>query len=369
MLDRRTFLQAAGLAAVAGPAALSACASDPQDVSQANRLVQYGTPAGPANVLLSWYGIADRLGYFAEEGINSQVRTAISPFPLVDNGRLQMIVAGASELLPFVAGNPSSDLMVAWTSTPQPFYRTVVPADSDVSEFHQLAGKKIACLGPGALWWLIDAICTESGMSPTDVTKVTVPAGAALATAFRKGQVDAGIYADAQVVQADELLAGTALGPLRVLPLPAGLQKTGGTTNIVKRSSLDRDRDLYVRYMRAVAKGFTFLDANPAAGMAVHLDGFPSLRQPGESRREAIDRMVTEVQPRLQVSRAPEWAAQKHPWGWTYEENLTGWQRIIPALKGTQLDVSRLYTNDLVAPAHEFDVAAVQAAARAHPVD
>jgi ABC-type nitrate/sulfonate/bicarbonate transport system substrate-binding protein len=357
-----------GLGLAAGPAVLSACSrSDAAQVQQ--RPVQYGTSAGPTNVLLSWFTIADRLGYFEEEGVDSTVKAVTVALPLVQAGRLQSCVITPAELLPFLAENPSSDLVIGWTSVPAPFYWPVVPANSSVRRFSDLRGKTIGCSGPGALWWLIDAICTQSGMDPGDVKKATVPPGSPVISAFRSGKIDAAIYADAQVVQLNEGLGGDPIGPLRVLALPESMHKLGGTTNIYRRSDLDKNRDFYVGYQRALVKGFTFLNANVPAGVAIHLDAFPALRQPGESRRQAIDRLVKQVQPRLAVSGAPSWAAQKHPWGWTYEENLSGWQEIIPALAGKKFDVPRLYTNDLVGPAQDFDHGAIVTAAQKHHID
>ncbi|HEV7655179.1 MAG TPA: ABC transporter substrate-binding protein [Mycobacteriales bacterium] len=357
------------MALLAGPAALSACAGDPQALQGPLRPVQYGTPAGPASVLLSWFAIADRLGYFAEEGVESTVKAVPAPLPLVQAGKLQASVQTPAELLPFLAQNPASDLMVVWTSVPRPFLWTVVPATSTVRDFSELKGKTLACLGPGGLWWFIDAMCTQSGLRPGDVKKAVVPAGAALVAAFRKGEIDAGIYPDAQVVQANEQLRGDPIGPLRVLPIPASLQKTGGTTNILKRSTLEKNGDFYAGYLRALVKGFTFLNANVPAGISIHLDAFPTLRQPNESRRQTIDRLAKELQPRLDVSGPPDWATEKHPWGWTYKENLSGWEEIIPVLAGKKLDLAKLYTNELVSRAHDFEAAEIVKAARAHPVE
>jgi ABC-type nitrate/sulfonate/bicarbonate transport system substrate-binding protein len=270
--------------------------------------------------------------------------------------------------VPFVAQNPSSDLVIAWTPVPRPFYWPVVPADSDIRTFGDLRGKRIATAGPGLLWWLVDGMAAQAGLRPGDVTKVTVPAGPGLLAAFRQHRVDAGMILDVDLVQADEQLAGDPMGPLRMLPVSDVLAKTGGTCLVFKRSTLDRNRDRYVGYLRGMAKGFTFLNANVRAGLSIHLDAYPKLRQAGETRQQTIDRLVRLVTPRLEASKPPDWAAEKHPWGWTYAENLSGWEKIIPALKGKHVDVSRLYTNDLIGPAYDFDAAAVVKSARDYKI-
>jgi ABC-type nitrate/sulfonate/bicarbonate transport system substrate-binding protein len=372
MLDRRTFLRRAGvtgLAIVAGPAALSACSGDARDPQAQLDLVQFGVGFQPDNVLASWFTIADRFGYFAEEGVDSEVKNVATPLALVQAGRLQCGLQTPAELLPFVAQNPSSDLVIGWTPVPRPFLWTVVPADSDVREFSDLRGKRIATAGAGRNWWFIDAMSVQSGLSPSDLKKVTVPAGPALLAAFRQNRVDAGQLTETLIVQLNEQLSGDPIGPLRALPFPDALNRTGGNLVAFSRSTLDRNRDFYAGYLRGVAKGWTFLNANIPAGVSIHLDAYPRLRRADETRQQTIDRLVAEVRPRLEASRPPEWAAEKHPWGWTYEENLSDWEKIIPVLAGKKLDVSKLYTNDLVGPAYDFDTAAIEKKAREYKID
>jgi ABC-type nitrate/sulfonate/bicarbonate transport system substrate-binding protein len=369
VLDRRTFLRRAavtGLAVMAGPAALTACAGQARDQQGPLGLVQFGVGFDPDNVLSSWFTIADRLGYFAEEGVDSEVKRVATPLALVRAGRLQCGQQTPAELLPFVAENPSSDLVIGWTPVPRPFLRTVVPATSDVREFSDLRGKRMATPGPGRLRWFIDAMCVGSGMSPSELKQVTVPAGPALLAAFGQNRVDAGMLTGTLIAQANEQLAGDPVGPLRVLPFPDALTRTGGNLVVFRGSTLDRNRDLYTGYLRGVAKGWTFLNANVAAGVSIHLDAYPRLRRAGETRQQTIDRLVRELTPTLEVSKPPDWATEKHPWGWTYEENLTDWEKIIPVLAGKKIDSPKLYTNDLVGPAYDFDAAAIVKAAQDH---
>jgi NitT/TauT family transport system substrate-binding protein len=375
MLDRRTFLRTAGvtgLAMLAGPAVLSACSGDAQGGQGQVRPAQFGAGVGPEAVQVAgWFTIAHRLGYFADEGVDSEVKQVQALSTLVQAGKLQCGLVGAAELLPFLAQNPSSDLVVAWTSIPRAVQVAAVPADSDVREFGDLRGKRIATAGPGLNWWLVDALCAQAGMSPRDVQKVTVPlSGPAMVAALRQNRVDAGMFTDTLIVQSNELLTGDPIAPLRTLPLPGALMKSGGTHYVFRRSTLDRDRDFYTRCLRGIAKGFTFFTANVPAAVSIHLDAYPSLRRADETRQQAIDRLVREVTPRLELSKPPEWSAQKHPWGWTYEENLSGgWEKMIPALAGKNVDVSKIYTNDLVGPAYDFDTAAIEKAAREYKIN
>jgi ABC-type nitrate/sulfonate/bicarbonate transport system substrate-binding protein len=374
MLDRRTFLRTAGvtgLAVLAGPAALGACSGDARDGQGQLRLVQFGPGVGPESAqVAAWFTIAERLGYFAQEGVHAEVKKVQTPSALVQAGRLESAIEVPSELLPFLAQNPSSDLVVAWTSVPTPVMRAAVPANSDIHEFSDMRGKRIATAGPGLNWLFVDALSVQAGLDPRDVQKLTVPFSApAMIAALRQNRVDAGIFADTLVVQTNELLDGDPMGPLRVLPIPDAMKKKGNSHYIFKRSTLDRNRDFYTGYLRGIAKGWTFLNANVPAGLSIHLDAFPTLRRADETRQQTLDRLVSEVTPRLEASQPPEWAAEKHPWGWTYQENFTGWEEIIPVLRGKSVDTSRVYTNDFVAPAYDFDAAAIEKAAREHKID
>jgi ABC-type nitrate/sulfonate/bicarbonate transport system substrate-binding protein len=375
MLDRRTFLRRAGitgLAVLAGPAALSACSDDAAGGPGQRAPAHFGAGVGPDAVQVAgWFTVAHRLGYFAAEGVDAEVQQVQALSTLVQAGRLQVGLLGASELLPFLAQNPDSDLVAAWTSIPQPVQVAAVPATSDVREFADLRGKRFATAGPGLNGWLADALCTQSGLSPRDVERVTIPlSGPAMVAALRQHRIDGGLFTDTLIVQTNELLAGDPLAPLRPLPMPKALATTSGTHYVLRRSTLERDRDFYTRCLRSVAKGFTFFTANVPAGVSIHLDAYPSLRRAGETRQQTMDRLIREVTPRLALSRQPTWATGKHPWGWTYEQNFTGgWEQSIPALAGKKVDISKIYTNELVGPAYDFDVAAIEKAAREYKIN
>ena len=374
MLDRRTFLRAAGatgLAVVAGPAALGACSSGdaPDEVGQLG-LVQFGAGVGPESAQIgAWFTIAQRLGYFAQEGVRARVMKIQTPSALVQAGKLQSAIEVPSELLPFVVQNPSTDIVVAWTAVPTPIMRAAVPATSDIHQFSDMAGKRIGTLGPGLNWSFVDALSVQAGIDPKSVQKLTVPfTPAAMVASFRQNRMDAGLFADTLVVQTDELLEGDPMGPLRVLPIPESMKTKGNSHYIFRRSTVDRNHDFYVGYLRGVAKGWTFLNANLRAGLSVHLDAYPLLRRSDETREDTIDRLVREVTPRLAASQPPAWATEKHPWGWTYEENLSGWEDILPVLRGRKLDTSRLFRNDLVGLAYDFDSAAIVKAAKEYKI-
>ncbi|HEY2794289.1 MAG TPA: ABC transporter substrate-binding protein [Micromonosporaceae bacterium] len=378
-MDRRAFLRAGGLSGLAltAGAALAACGSSSGGSSgksgKSKPLIKYGTPVASSNVFFAWYAIADKLGYFEEENVSSAVTTVATPTPLIQSGGVNAGVSAGAEFLPFVAANPSTDLISMWTQVPGsdvPYYWIVVPANSPVQSFKDLAGKKIGVIGASTSpWYVVDAVAQANGMDPNkDIHKTVVPAGAALIQAFKTGQIAAGAYVDAQVIAVNEALAGSPLVPLRLLELPSSLQKMGGGVNLMRRSTLEKNMDLYVGYNRALAKAFVFINANVQAGMAIHLETFPTLQKAGESKEAAITRLVSEVQPRLNESKQPSWSTADHPWGWTYPENFQVWLDVLPSLQGKNIDVNKLFTNDVVTAAYNFDVAAIQQQAQNYKV-
>ena len=88
---------------LAGPAALSACSRDARDQQGPLGLVQFGVGYEPDNVLASWFTVADHFGWFAAEGVDSEVKRVGTPLVLVQSGRLQCAQQTPAELLPFVA--------------------------------------------------------------------------------------------------------------------------------------------------------------------------------------------------------------------------------------------------------------------------
>ena len=314
-------------------------------------VVRYAAVAEPSSVFHSYWVIADKLGWFAEEGVRAEVIRVPNPLSSVAAGQSDFGIGQANTLLVFMAENPDADLVAVFATGMQWTNKLVVRKGSGIKEFRDLKGKRIGVIGPGSsTWWVLDAAAKVAGLRQQDFTRVIVPPGAALAEAFRRGVIDAGSYEISQVMDLEEALGES----LEEVPLPMGLEKLGGPVLVGRRDLVSKNRERYAGYFRALSKAFVFAGANPRAAMEMHLDAFPSLQRPGETRAEALDRLVAYFEARYAVSGPPAWAKDR-PWGWNLQESWEPWVPILPQLAGKKVELSRLMTNELVELASRFD--------------
>ncbi|MBE0589185.1 MAG: ABC transporter substrate-binding protein [Betaproteobacteria bacterium HGW-Betaproteobacteria-9] len=179
--------------------------------------------------------IADRLGYFAAEGLDVQLRDFTEP-----GQALQAMLSGATHL---VSGPYSHTIslqmrgqsirsIVLQGRTPQIVLGVSLQTMEHYRQLRDLRGRRIAVTALGsASHRIARLLLTRAGLGPQDVAYQAFPSASAAVAAFRSGQVDAICYTDpliTQLEQAGELRVvadtRTTRGNADVFggPLPAG---------------------------------------------------------------------------------------------------------------------------------------------------
>jgi NitT/TauT family transport system substrate-binding protein len=137
-------------------------------------------------------------GFFKEQGIDltiGQAATGAAAITQLINGQQQVALGGISPVISAAAGDiPIEIVSGAVNDRDDPAgtqYQTIVPADSNVKSFADLAGKTVAVNSLKCCWefWIREAVAKD-GADPNSLNLVQLPFPDAV-TALRQGKVDA----------------------------------------------------------------------------------------------------------------------------------------------------------------------------------
>lgn len=360
MLTRRQF--GLGVGAAAGGALLvrdlrAASAAEPVAVKLGSSLGLYELPNA------GWMcGLHKKLGFYAEEGVTvdyTNTGNAANSFQALVRGDSDYGLAIASTFLPFLAQNPDDDIVSFYAVIPQPFWYVAVKPDSPVKELKDLKGKSIGIVNVGDTgYFAAKAMFKELGIDPaSDVSWVTVGAGGPAGQALASGRVDALAEWDILYSVIDKLGF-----PLRALQNTPGQQHVIGATYATKRATFEKKRDLFARYFRAVTKSTYFAYYNREAAVRLFFDMYPEALPKGKTAEEA----VTDGVYALDV-RKDKWFPDKSDADQRMgAQSAAEWQNAVTMMElGDKFkDVSRLYTNDIVADCNKFDKNAIEQMAK-----
>ena len=152
--------------------------------------------------------IAERLGYFAVEGLDVQVRDFSEP-----GQALQSVLSGAAQLVSGPYSNTISLQMrgqqmrsiVLQGRTPQIVLGVSLQTLRHFRQLRDLRGRRIAVTSLGsASHRIARLLLAKAGLGPQDVSYQVFPGMAATVAAFRAGQVHAVCYNDPLITQLEQ---------------------------------------------------------------------------------------------------------------------------------------------------------------------
>jgi len=357
MLTRRRFNILAGSAplALAAPSVARA---------QALPVVRLGNAAGiiDTQVIFLTMGQHPKLRYYEEEGCRMEILNL--------SGVGQSIQAVASSncdtsaispvgFLGVYAKNPNLDIIFPYCWLRQAHWSVAVKPDSPIKSLAELKGKSIGIRNQGDTGYLgARAMFKELGIDPDkDVEWIPVGEGGPAGQAVYSGRVAAMAFWDGSFARIE--VAGF---PLRHLPNSPGMQKLFGNAYGIRRSELAKNRDLYVRFFRAMAKGTVFSYANPDLAIRLHWEIYPESKPKGKTDREAFTEAKKIVDSRKDKWFPGPWQTDKRFGAMSKEE----WEAQVhfAGLDGQVKDVSSVFTNDLIDDINKFDRKAIEDKAR-----
>jgi NitT/TauT family transport system substrate-binding protein len=347
-LKRGAALMAAGLIALG-----VGCGDDDDDDGGGNggggtQEVVYNLPT-PESTLFYPPLVAEELGFFEEEGVSPDLAPAaeeIAATAFLDNGDADLAFADVDEVI--LARENGGEHQVIFSPQHTNTAGIVVPADSDIQEFSDVAGKTIG-LESEESTRLVDAMLDSAGISKDDVeTAVVGTSGPLIAKSFDDGKIDA------YVGNASDFTALGANGVELRNITPDDVGKIDGNPLVVLPDTLQEKREAIVGFLRAWAKGQYVGQVNREV-----VEEIVRERVPAEWRNEASGEATLDLAIDLMKPDDPQRIGDLRPEVWS-----TGQDVLVRAgiLEQTG-DVEAALNDEFIAEINDFDRAEVEAAA------
>ena len=310
--------------------------------------VVYNLPT-PESTLFYPPLVAEELGFFEEEGVSPDLAPAaeeIAATAFLDNGDADLAFADVDEVI--LARENGGEHEVIFSPQHTNTAGIVVPADSDIQDFSQVAGKTIG-LESEESTRLVDAMLNSAGISKDDVeTAVIGTSGPLIAKSFEDGQIDA------YVGNASDFTALGANGVELRNITPDDVGKIDGNPLVVLPDTLQEKRDAIVGFLRAWAKGQHVGQVNREVVEQIVRD-----RVPAEWRNEASGEATLDLAIDLMKPDDPQRIGDLRPEVWSTGQDVL----VAAGILEEKGDVNAALNDELIAEINDWDRAEVEAAA------
>lgn len=288
---------------------------------------------------------ADKLGYFAQEGIQIKFQQAYgtSDVKMVASGQGDIAIPSPYILL--ISLENDIPVKSVYQVDVRNIFAFAVRPESGINSIAQLKGKTIS-LGDPSWATISDPMLQHAGLDPKKDVRYVV-AGETRAQMVQEGKVDAVLTWEKEY----QLWLGQGMR-FKILP-GSEVLKNCSNSAVVSLKTLKERPDLIVRFFRAYAKGSYFTKLNPRAATEMVLDKFPSLKVSFEDALKAIEALVY-------IDNNED--TLKYGYGW---HNAEAWKiNVEDALKNglisKPIPLDRIYTNEFIPEINNFDHAAVE---------
>lgn len=309
--------------------------------------ITYSLPT-PESLLFYPPLVAEELGFFQQEGVEAEFVTAGEEIPstaLVENGDVDIAMADIDELV--ISHAKGGTQKVPFSPQHSNTAGTVVPEDSPIQSFEELAGKTVG-LASEEDTAQVEAQLLAAGLSGDDIETVVVgTSGALVKKTFEDGKIDAyvGARSDFTAIEA----TGT---PLRNIT-PEDVQAIDGNPTAVMPETLEAKREALVGFFRAWAMGQYVGFEHPDV-----VEQIVRERVPAEWRNEAVATAALEGSIELMMPDDPERIGDVRPEVWETAQDLLASVGIIEE----KVDISNILDDSLIEEINDFDRAEVDAA-------
>jgi NitT/TauT family transport system substrate-binding protein len=310
--------------------------------------VVYNLPT-PESTLFYPPLVAEELGFFEEEGVSPDLAPAaeeIAATAFLDNGDADLAFADVDEVI--LARENGGEHEVIFSPQHTNTAGIVVPADSEIQDFSQVAGKTIG-LESEESTRLVDAMLNSAGISKDDVeTAVIGTSGPLIAKSFEDGKIDA------YVGNASDFTALGANGVELRNITPDDVGKIDGNPLVVLPDVLQEKRDAIVGFLRAWAKGQHVGQVNREV-----VEQIVRERVPAEWRNEASGEATLDLAINLMKPDDPQRIGDLRPEVWSTGQDVL----VAAGILEQKGDVNAALNDELIAEINDFDRAEVEAAA------
>ena len=335
--------------------------------AQSLRKITFLMPTTVISEAFSPFLVAKYMGYFKDEGLDVTLIAAGG-----SNAAAIGVSAGAGDL-----GAASPAQSIVGMQEPQTldikyvydlYYGSIwsvaVLKDSSVQSFADLKGKRIGvtALGSAGITYG-EALAKEAGLDPKhDIVFISVGAGAQAMTSLRQKLVDALIFSSEATAKFE--VAGL---PLRYLPMSGGFATFPDASIVAKQQMIAREPKVISGFSRAVAKGYVFTMANPEAAVRISWKLVPEAEPKVGTPDEIIKGGTLVNQRRMDIWHSPKTNGVDGLFVAESWDDLVSYLLDQGVLK-QRVPTSRIFTNEFIAAANDFDHAAVTAQAKGFDV-
>jgi NitT/TauT family transport system substrate-binding protein len=343
-------------ALLAATLALAACGDDESSSEDGGGDGGGGEPATvvyslPTPESLEFYPpiVADTLGFFEQQNVVAELAPSSEEIPstaFLENGDADIAMADIDELI--ISTAQGGNLQAVFSPQHANTAGTVVPEDSPIQSFEELAGTTVGLASEEDAASLQMQLIA-AGMKEGDVETITVgTSGATIANTFEKGEIDAyvGAISDFTALRANGV-------PLRLIT-PKDVQRIDGNPTAVTPETLKTNREAIVGFLRGWAMGQYLGLSKPEVVEAIVRE-----RVPAEWRNEAVAKAALTQTIDLHTPDSEERIGDLRPDVWDTGQTLLQEAGIVEET----VDVSAILDDSLIEEINNFDRAEVDAAA------
>jgi NitT/TauT family transport system substrate-binding protein len=295
------------------------------------------------------------LGFFEEEGLEVEFTGASG-----STAAVQLVGAGQADIgghigtAPTIIGvDQGLPVIAPWLITWRNIYAIVVPEDGRIMKIADLKGQKLGVFSLGSDGVpMAKAMVREVGLDPEkDVSLVPIGLGAQAVNAMRTGQVVGGSFWDTAIALME--VQGMKFRSLTTPGVDRGAAYS--SSYIVNTNWFKNNRADAVRFFRAVAKSSVFIQTNPEASIKVHWKLFPTSKAADVDEATQLRNMRHVMDARIRSVKQLADATTKFG-----QMDAAGWEAAMDfylkaGLITKKAAVDRVFTNELIAEANEFD--------------
>lgn len=304
--------------------------------------------AGLCNVTVGKY-----LGYYADEGIDAGFMHTTGISELIgglNGGHVQIGMIVPDPILAGAAEGKDYHLQFVYVLNRGVTNQIAVKPDSPIRSGKDLRGKRIGVFSLGhSSYFYARQVLRLEGMDPDrDAEYIAVGGGGGpMGRALETGRVDAVSSFDFSLVQIESMGFN-----LRVLAQPETVERmAAGIALGVSREYFNSSKRFIGGFLRALAKGTVWYLTNPEACVRIHWKVSPEARPKGVPEDVAVREAVRQV-----AARAPLFRKERgviHKFGAFSPPDWEAYAKSL-GLEG-KVAVGKLYTNELIDMANDFD--------------
>ncbi|GAA5160828.1 ABC transporter substrate-binding protein [Pseudonocardia eucalypti] len=289
--------------------------------------------------------LADRLGYYREEGLNVRLEdlgSGAKALQALQGGSVDVVSGYYDHTIQMQAKNRPTTAFVGMLRYPSFVFAVSPKASKPINSFADLKGAKVGVTSPGSSTdFFLKNMLVRHGLAATDAAPQAIGGDASAVAAMENGQVDAAVMLDPAYSTLVKRIGGQNVKVLSDTRTLDGVQRDLGVTSypasaLYSGSSWLTDNPETARKLaRAIKRALDFIHSHSGAEVAAKM---PPEYSAGDAAiyAQAIEAAKSAFSPDGRIS--PEGA-----------EAVYGVLRqFTPEIANAKIDVSKTFTNDYV---------------------